>query len=48
MHLEPDDTGGGQDMDDIQLWTASPRKVFLQPVRTLRRAFAAAGEQVSR
>ncbi|MFF7082098.1 hypothetical protein [Streptomyces lavendulae] len=31
VYLESDDTGGGRDMGDIQLWTASPNEVFLQP-----------------
>lgn len=31
VYLEPADSGGGQDMGDIQLYTASPRKVFLHP-----------------
>ncbi|MFK0256608.1 hypothetical protein [Streptomyces sp. NPDC090445] len=31
VYLEPDDTGGQRDMGDIQLWTVSPRKVFLHP-----------------
>ncbi|WP_371681511.1 hypothetical protein [Streptomyces sp. NBC_01276] len=30
VYLEPDD-GGGRDMEDIQLWTASAGKVFLHP-----------------
>ncbi|MFD9984033.1 hypothetical protein ACFWZJ_27030 [Streptomyces massasporeus] len=31
VYLVPDDTSGGQDLGDIQLYTASPRKVFLHP-----------------
>ncbi|GAA3255578.1 hypothetical protein [Streptomyces lavendulae] len=31
VYLEPDDVGGGRDMGDIQLYTASPRKVYLHP-----------------
>ncbi|MFD7246415.1 hypothetical protein [Streptomyces massasporeus] len=31
VYLEPDDTSGGQGLGDIQLYTASPRKVFLHP-----------------
>jgi hypothetical protein len=31
VYLEPDDTSGGQDLGDIQLYTASPKKVFLHP-----------------
>ncbi|MFF5313604.1 hypothetical protein [Streptomyces massasporeus] len=31
VYLEPDDTSGSQDLGDIQLYTASTRKVFLHP-----------------
>lgn len=31
VYLEPDDTSGGRDLGDIQLYTASPKKVFLHP-----------------
>ncbi|MFF7501188.1 hypothetical protein ACFZBM_17365 [Streptomyces lavendulae] len=31
VYLEPDEVGGGRDMGDIQLYTASPRKVYLHP-----------------
>ncbi|MFE6098020.1 hypothetical protein ACFQ7M_39650 [Streptomyces massasporeus] len=31
VYLEPDDTSSGQDLGDIQLYTASQRKVFLHP-----------------
>ncbi|GLV85321.1 hypothetical protein Slala03_50100 [Streptomyces lavendulae subsp. lavendulae] len=30
-YLEPDDVGDGRGMGDIQLYTASPRKVYLHP-----------------
>ncbi|MEU9229424.1 hypothetical protein AB0D40_34355 [Streptomyces massasporeus] len=31
VYLVPDDTSGGQELSDIQLYTASPKKVFLHP-----------------
>ncbi|MGC0373297.1 hypothetical protein [Streptomyces sp. SAI-229] len=31
VYLQPDETGGLQALGDIQLWTASPEKVFLHP-----------------
>lgn len=31
VYLDPDDTGGGRDLGEIQLYTASSKKVFLHP-----------------